>query len=207
MGFDYLNDPKYIRFPLWIIYLFPPEANESQISNIINHINLSKATDDIQCALIASHDEFNSRMPIYNSLKNILKICCPGKLKHNSNLLWEEFDDDKVKFLSHCKFNICPENTNCTGYVTEKLFEAFDSGSIPIYWGSNNNPEPGLINKRSIIFWNYGDGEAIKHIQLLANDKNAWEDFMLQEKFSRLAAEYIIERYSLLDSMIMKLWN
>ncbi len=38
-------------------------------------------------------------------------------------------------------------------YVTEKLFESFAGGTVPIYYGSNNEPEPGIINPNAVLFW------------------------------------------------------
>ena len=42
--------------------------------------------------------------------------------------------------------------------MTEKAFEAIDAGCIPIYWGSYNIPELGILNQDAIIPWDmYGD--------------------------------------------------
>ena len=46
---------------------------------------------------------------------------------------------DKLMTLSNYKFSICFENmTNIRGYITEKIFDCFFAGSIPIYWGADN---------------------------------------------------------------------
>lgn len=42
---------------------------------------------------------------------------------------------DKIAFIRDHKFTIAFENTAQPGYVTEKLFEPFLAGSLPIYWG------------------------------------------------------------------------
>ena len=39
------------------------------------------------CALINSHDKFNSRIPILKKLETISFIDCPGKLNHNVKLI------------------------------------------------------------------------------------------------------------------------
>lgn len=44
--------------------------------------------------------------------------------------------DDKMKTLSRMKFSICFENFNFPGYITEKIFDCFLTGSIPIYLGA-----------------------------------------------------------------------
>lgn len=46
---------------------------------------------------------------------------------------------NKNETLSHYKFNICYENLSGTkGYITEKIFDSFHSGTVPIYWGASN---------------------------------------------------------------------
>lgn len=45
----------------------------------------------------------------------------------------------KVDVLKHYKFCICYENIkNVPGYVTEKIFDCFRAGCIPVYWGADN---------------------------------------------------------------------
>lgn len=45
----------------------------------------------------------------------------------------------KLETLKNYKFCICFENThNVPGYITEKIFDAFAAGCIPIYWGPDN---------------------------------------------------------------------
>lgn len=46
---------------------------------------------------------------------------------------------DKLEINKHYKFTICYENCqNLPGYITEKIFDCFAAGSIPIYWGASN---------------------------------------------------------------------
>jgi hypothetical protein len=43
---------------------------------------------------------------------------------------------DKVSTLSNYRFALCFENTAFPGYVTEKIFDCFAAGCIPIYLGA-----------------------------------------------------------------------
>jgi len=46
---------------------------------------------------------------------------------------------DKFATLKNYKFSICYENiTNIKGYITEKIFDCFHAGVVPIYWGATN---------------------------------------------------------------------
>lgn len=45
----------------------------------------------------------------------------------------------KVDVLKNYKFSICFENTsNMNGYISEKIFDSFQAGCIPIYYGAPN---------------------------------------------------------------------
>jgi len=60
---------------------------------------------------------------------------------------------DKIDTLKNYKFCICYENTrDVKGYVTEKIFDCFSAGSVPVYWGASNItdyiPEGCFIDRR-----------------------------------------------------------
>lgn len=45
----------------------------------------------------------------------------------------------KIETLKNYRFCICFENTHTIpGYITEKIFDVFASGCVPIYWGPDN---------------------------------------------------------------------
>ena len=47
--------------------------------------------------------------------------------------------DKKVDYLKYYKFSYAYENIkNVPGYVTEKIFDCFQAGAVPIYWGAPN---------------------------------------------------------------------
>lgn len=49
---------------------------------------------------------------------------------------------DKLAVMQNYKFCICFENTkNIQGYITEKIFDAFAVGCIPVYYGASNVEE------------------------------------------------------------------
>jgi alpha(1,3/1,4) fucosyltransferase len=47
--------------------------------------------------------------------------------------------DKKLATLKNYRFNVCYENIHdIKGFVTEKIFDSFAAGSVPIYWGASN---------------------------------------------------------------------
>ena len=45
----------------------------------------------------------------------------------------------KAQVMTRTRFAICYENVrDIPGYITEKIFDCFFSGCVPVYWGANN---------------------------------------------------------------------
>lgn len=53
--------------------------------------------------------------------------------------MWYSGRRCKIDLTKNYKFDICYENTkNVRGYISERIFDAFAAGCIPIYWGATN---------------------------------------------------------------------
>lgn len=62
--------------------------------------------------------------------------------------------ESKSEALQHYRFAICYENArDVPGWITEKLFDCFFAGCVPVYWGANNVaehiPPECFIDRRS----------------------------------------------------------
>jgi hypothetical protein len=198
LGFGEVNNEKYLRFPYWIVLLFSPQADEQEIREKIRKINTTRYAKNQECVLINKHDGHGTRELVYNGVKDILDVKLAGPWRNNTDELWTKYGDNKELYMRNFKFNICAEHNNTLNYVSEKLFDAFVSDCIPIYYGACNNPEPGLINRDAVIFWNK-DGsnkENREKILELKNNEKFYKEFMSQPKLLPAAEEYIIDRYS-----------
>lgn len=204
LGFQsFTNASNYLYLPGWMLFLIPPESTEKEIVNIIDRVNSTKNENVIDNAvLIARHDIRGTRKMIADGVSDILKITYAGKWRNNTTDLWKKYDDNKIEYLKNFKFNICPENSNTHNYVTEKIFQSFVAGTIPIYYGAENNPEPEIINKASLIYWNKDDNrDNLNLIMNLKLDREKYLSFIEQPKFLPTAAECIIKR---LEGLKMK---
>lgn len=193
MGRD-INSNKYFRFPEWIPFTFEPESSYKDIQDRTNEINKARPNNNARDAvLLASHDDYGTRERICRDVEKIIPITYAGRWRNNSTDLWNRFNNDKQLYLKNFRFNICPENVDAKGYCTEKLFDAFASGTIPIYHGDMNDPENGLINKDSVIFWNYqGDNEEqMQLLRKLSKDDRYYDRFMQQIKLYPITADYV----------------
>ncbi|KLI14125.1 glycosyltransferase [Brachyspira hyodysenteriae] len=203
LGFDRVDEDKYknyVRFPIWIFYNFHglldnKNYTKDNIKKIIDDINNAKSKKNRFASLVASHDATNIRTQMYNQIKKIDSISCPSKLFHNDDTLKQNFNDVKTEYLKDFKFNICPENTISDGYITEKLFDAFKSGCIPIYNG-DDNIELDLVNKNALLFFKKDEDntELIKEIEKLHKDDKLFDAFQEQIKIYDSMVDYLWER-------------
>ncbi len=212
IGFDYLFDNKYLRFPLWIMYMFDPTDTYEQIRekcSLLNSHNIDFNKRNKFCALICRYDYFGERIKMYQQINQIEEVSCGGNFMHNDDDLFTKFSDDKLAYLEQFRFNLCPENTNSDGYVTEKIFEAIKSGCIPIYWGSNNNPEPEIINHDAVFFVSNNEINEgiINEIKAINNNPKLYNDFARQNRLSADAPEIIYDYFVKLENKILNMLN
>ena len=198
MGFGQVQHARYLRFPYWILTTFSPEDDAAAIRERIKQINESHFEKSRECVLINKHDPAGTRELVYNGVKDILDVKLAGQWRNNTRELWDDFGNDKEAYLRTFKFNICAENNNTKDYVTEKIFDAFIAGCIPLYYGALNDPEPGLINRNAVIFWNKeGKNEENREIiRELKQNESLYQEFMSRPKLLPAAAEYVIDRYA-----------
>ena len=90
-----------------------------------------------------------------------------GKITNKDFFLSE---GDTVKWLSEAKFTISFENQTYTGYMTEKPFLAYLSGTIPIYYGDSSSLQN--INKKALIYAGdfKNETELVNYIKRVDND-------------------------------------
>jgi alpha(1,3/1,4) fucosyltransferase len=117
--------------------------------------------------------------------------------------------NSKSEVLSNFRFSICYENmSGVSGYITEKIFDCFVAGVIPIYLGASNIhdfiPESSFIDKRK--FNNYRDlfsflnnlsESQIKHYLDSINsflNSNKIKDFS-DDTFSHTLISHILKYY------------
>lgn len=83
----------------------------------------------------------------------------------------------KVDTLRAYRFSICYENMrDMQGYVTEKIFDCFSAGCVPIYWGASNIreliPESCYIDRRA-----FRDNDAL-YTFLKSVDADRYESYL-----------------------------
>lgn len=210
IGFENSDFGSNVRFPLWMLYMFEPESTYEDIKVKLDQLSNVKTGNRTRfCSLVASHDWNGIRTEIMDSLQSIDLVSSGGSFRQNTDELRISCNDNKHEFIKQFKFNICPENSNYEGYVTEKLFQTIEAGCIPIYWGSDNKPEIEILNQNAILCWNQEEDntKTINLIgELLLYNKKYFE-FASQQRFLPGAADVIWGYFNLLDQKLSDLIN
>lgn len=129
---DQIDGKKYHK-------LYYPQSTLNMIDNV-------PSFDEKKfCVIVASNksskhpqEQYSERLKIANFLKK--------KAPQDFDLFGHDWPDNtakpiasKMETLKNYKFCICYENMkNQDGYVTEKIFDVFLAGSVPVYKGAKN---------------------------------------------------------------------
>jgi len=125
-----------------------------------------------------------------NKIKPLTKLLAPKFPSYQGVV------NEKKLTLEKYKFCICYENAkDIPGYITEKIFDCFVAGCVPIYWGANNIneyiPNNCFIDKRK-----FDDYECLyEFISTMGDDKyltylNNIEKFLNGKNCYQFSHEY-----------------
>jgi alpha(1,3/1,4) fucosyltransferase len=110
--------------------------------------------------------------------------------------LYKGMVDNKKETMEKYKFSICYENAkDIPGYITEKIFDTFFAGCVPIYWGANNItdyvPKECFVDKRDYKTYeelykfikNISDKEYMNYLDSIENYINSEKKYIFTDKF------------------------
>jgi len=145
--FDYSNNEKHFRFPLYAYQRWIwatglgnlGEANGITLDTILDEKLKTKEelfSEKVNfCAFIQGNSTCTHRNEFFQALNSKKSVSSACTLFNNTGVKigWEQ----KLQYIKSFKFMISFENTSYPGYVTEKIFEPMLVNTIPIYWGSD----------------------------------------------------------------------
>lgn len=191
---------KYIRYPLWLMYYFSTSIKNAvltkdKIVEIVNDFNSKRYEKSKFCALVAGHDRSGIRAFLKEHLSTIEQVKSAGSFSHNDDSLVKDFGNNQIEYLKQFMFNICPENASTNGYVTEKLFQSFDAGCIPIYNGGGNYLEPEVVNQNALILYRKNCIEdTVSQVKELWTNKTYYNEFINQPRLLDTAPDFIYSK-------------
>ena len=184
IGIHYIdNGDRYFRKPTETHQLSAIQTvyNVTQVKNI----DVSKKKF---CAWVVSNGGGRERNLFFDKLSQYKVVDSGGSFRNNVG----GSVGDKIEFLSHYKFSICMENSKTQGYISEKLVDCFEAGTIPIYFGDDTILE--LLNNKSYIHVKNEDefDEKIELIKKIDNNDTLYQE-VIREKividYTRYARE------------------
>lgn len=210
IGFEHRDERDYLRFPLWLLYYTDPESPNpgKKFQSLVNRKWLGPRP--IPCSLIARHDDRGNgaglRKLAGETIQTVTDVEFAGAFNNNTKSLKEDYDNHTNYYLRDCHFNICLENSNARGYVTEKIWRPLLNGAIPIYWGSDMMPEPDVLLPSSFIPFDPSNPQACaKQVSELLSNHNLRDEFVNQQKTTTQAKDWINEKLLELESRLKDL--
>jgi hypothetical protein len=170
--FDYLDDERNYRLPLYVLY---DNKNVKCYSRITEPKIITPALAKRKfCNYVVSNGGCRMRNLFIEKLSEYKPLDSGGRWQNNVGGAVR----DKIAFQNQYKFSIAFENDayrgEHNGYTTEKIVESMVAVSMPLYWG---NPVVNLeFNTESFVsFYDFGNiDKMIDYIKYLDNNDDAY---------------------------------
>lgn len=199
--FDYPITRRNYRLPL---YRRCREYKDLLLERDVDEIIAQKRKF---CSFMVSNRKAKERIQFFEKLCEYQQVDSGGRFMNNIGGPIEPGRQIKTSWLQNYKFNIAFENTSFPGYTTEKILEAFVSGTIPIYWG---NPLIELdFNPKAFVNchdFNTFD-EVVEHVKEIDQNESLYKAYLRQPILSGgvetefCQEENIIVRYDEIASL------
>ena len=211
LGYAELTHPRYLRFPIWLLECFDPQATLSDIQHQLHQhhpgpLHAGAEQRKNSAVLVARHDRGGVRAQLSDLVATLGQVTYGGAFRGNISPPLAAGWPAKRALLEQYRFTICPENTNEPGYVTEKLFQALAAGCIPLYWGGGGRPEPEILNQEAILFFDPAHPQRLmERLTPLVQDETAYRTMRAKHPYREGAAEHIYGYYQRLEDRLQNL--
>jgi hypothetical protein len=141
MTFDHENSIRHYRLPLYVIDMWGA-VTEGWTPYYYQLVDLNYDFEHDYdkrsfCSFVVSNPNQDMRNRAFHFINEYKPVASGGPHLNNIGyVLPRDQLRHKLKFLDKHRFNICFENGSYPGYVTEKLYNALQVKTMPIYWGS-----------------------------------------------------------------------
>jgi hypothetical protein len=137
-----LDDPSYMSLfdfemsyrqsaDIWTPY-FPPDFLDRM------RAAAPRPKDGRCCVFISSDWDQSGRRRLVDELMDHLDVASYGQYRRNRWLARDEGNATKLEVIARYTFTLAFENSIAPDYVTEKFFQPFLAGSVPVYLGAPN---------------------------------------------------------------------
>ncbi len=214
---DLVGGDKYVKFlPPVALECEPREEQQtrSRFCVIISSNKFSNHTAELCSARRRTLDWFAQNQPqymdlygagwdrwfvppfgfLFNAVLNRAYQRCSGLPRCVTYPFWKGTIPNKRLVLRSSKFSICYENAVFPGYITEKIFDCFFAGCVPVYLGAPNItryiPANAFIDRRQFpseveLFHYLRDMPQTEYLAYRA----AMDDFLRSPEIQRFGSE------------------
>ena len=151
-----------------------------RVLNILKKSKSYPKRDDAMMSFFISNCRSKDRL---DYLKELVKYNVTyhsfGKCLHNMDAIniTGVNNSDKGQIIKHYKFYFCFENSVYKDYVTEKVYHALMSGTVPIYYGAPNFadfvPKNSVVNVRAFS----SPKELADYLVMLSNNETEYNKY------------------------------
>lgn len=207
---DFIDEKRYFKFyymqPLGLVNPFQTKWKQKKFCCLISGNKKSKVGGELYSERIRAIEYFekkyNEQFDLYGIGWDEKKFFNRIKIKTKTYKSYKGIADIKLKEMSKYKYCICYENqNNLNGYITEKIFDCFISGCIPIYYGAPNIteyiPQGCFVDKRKYKTYEeltaYLDSITEQQYNEILDNINT---FMSGEKAKKFSEQYFVDNVS-----------
>lgn len=195
LTFDYDDNPKNVRVPLYAIHWWEsihvrPIVKREDPESLLLKPKDPKSRPKKFCTFVHGNgaegvngwgnlqDGVTKRNSLFRMLDSRKRVDSAGTWMNNTGFSVDYYT--KLGFIRDYKFTFAIENSSFPGYVTEKIMDPMMASSVPIYWGSPRVVEE--FNPKSFI--NAHDfsshEELVEHLLYLDSNDEAYDEIYTQ---------------------------
>ena len=206
IGFDYLDfGDRYFRLPF---AFYSDDANPWKPKQLTREEaeELLKNKEHF-CNFIYGHQSSHGmREKLFYELKKYKEVVSPGRFLNNQNngkngCSWQE----KYEYLKKSKFTIAGDSISYPGFVTEKIVQAFQNHSIPIYFGNPRIFED--FNKEAFVCCESEEDldRVLKQVKYLDNNDEVYIKMLM--KCPLVSEDYVVKKYEELENFLVNIFS
>lgn len=143
--------------------------------------------EQLATAFVSNCASHNDREKWLEDMDRLIKVASYGQCKRNAEVdedIAKEFASNrwrlKIEASRRFLFQLVFENSDETDYVTEKLYQALEAGTVPIYMGAKGQIWRHLPNRSSIIYVAdfKGPEELAAHVLKVAANETLYNSYL-----------------------------
>jgi len=183
IGFDDIQfGDRCLRFPLYL-YTYLAKGTQTPVLTEDEAVKELKSKEYF-CNYIFGHDTaLGKREEILESLQKYKRVECAGRHRNNmpNGLMYNMAN--KFEFMRKCKFSIAAESVCYPGFTTEKIGHAYNTYTIPIYYG-----DPDILkdfNEKSFVDCYNVDSiqTAVEKVIEIDNNDDLYVEMLCQNRY------------------------